>query len=95
MDEIKIERLGGLAGYGMPDSRLKSRGVAAFETLSADDRHSVESLFSGGKTLKPSLMADGFTYRITRQAKDGPQTIEVPEEVVPAALIATIRDEIE
>jgi hypothetical protein len=95
MDDIKIERLGGLAGYGSPHSRLKSRGTARIENLSAEDRQAVEALFGKRKAAKPSLMRDGFSYRITWQGKDGERTVEVPEEAVPASLIATIKDEIE
>lgn len=91
---LKIERLGGLAGFGLPGSRLKSRGQVAVADLSAADRAAVEALFKASH--KPAApMPDGFRYRITLQSAQGDKTIEAAEHQVPEALRDAVRDELE
>ena len=91
MDALKIERIGGLAGFG--SSRLASRGETALSALSADDRASVEALFRGGKRARPAgPVRDGFVYRLTRNRNGQSQTVEVPEALVPPAVKDCVRD---
>jgi len=94
MDRLKIERIGGLAGFGLPGSRLKSRGELSLSDLSPADRSAVDALFDS-KVRAVTPMPDAFRYRITRQTAKGPQTIEVLEERVPAALRNSLKDELE
>ena len=94
MDRVYIERVGGLAGFGLPGSHLKSKGDISMTELSPADRSALDALFdSKGKAAPP--MPDGFRYRITRQTANGPQTIEVPENSVPTALKNCVKDELE
>jgi hypothetical protein len=95
MDRLQIERMGGLAGFGGP--HLKSRGEMSLLQMSPADRQAVESLFSElATTLTPRPgHADAFRYRITRQTPSGPQTIEVPEERVPASVRDCVKDILE
>ena len=94
VDRVNVERIGGLAGFGLPGSHLKSRGEVALSELSAADRSAVESLFEPGS--KPGKqMPDAFRYRITRQTPKGPQTIEVSEDRVPMVLQNCVKDELE
>lgn len=88
MDRLKIERVGGLAGFGGP--HLKSRGELALTDLSAADHKTVEALFANPKAAgaAPPGQADAFRYRITR----GTETIEVPEHAVPAAIRNSVKD---
>lgn len=90
---VTIERLGGLGGFGGPGSRIRSRGSVSPDALSPDDRARVDALFRGDGAATPAH-ADGFTYRLTRDGPAGKQSIEVPESAVPAALVASVRDEI-
>jgi hypothetical protein len=92
---LQIERLGGLAGFG--GANLKSRGEVAMSDLSPADRQAVEALFAdkGKAPPVPRGAADMFRYRITRQTPSGPETIEVPEQAVPAALRDSVRDVLE
>ena len=96
MAVIKIERFGGLAGFGLPGSHVASRGEIRSSDLSAPDQQAVEALFKrygkGKKQGRESLVRDDFRYRISRG--DGEQTIEVPELEVPAALIQCVKDEL-
>ena len=85
-DEVEIERLGGLAGFGSPRSRLRSTGKVALDKLSRAERDMLEALFDGGGTASPAGEADAFRYRLTKQGKSGPQSVEVAEQDVPATL---------
>jgi len=91
VDRLKIERVGGFAGFGGP--HLKSRGEVALSDLSAADQKAVESLFADpnkGPAAHPG-QADSFSYRITR----GATTIEVPEHAVPSTIKNSVKDVLE
>jgi hypothetical protein len=94
VDRLNIERVGGLAGFGLPGSRLKSKGDVPLSELSPSDRRALDALFeSKAKAVSP--MPDCFRYRITRQTPQGPQTIEVPEDLVPLVLRNCVKDDFE
>lgn len=90
MDMLTIERRGGIAGFGGPN--LKSEGQLALADLSAADQERVKKLFAGGSKPPARNTGDMFRYRITLQSSAGSQTIEVPENLVPAALAASVKD---
>jgi len=95
MGTLKIERIGGVAGFGLPSSRVKSSGEQAVSALSADDQAKVEALFNNPERHQGSgLEGDVFRYRITRMSKGKSQTIEVPEPSVPHALRACVSDKL-
>ena len=91
MDRLKIERVGGVAGFGGP--HLKSRGEVALSDLSPADQKTVDSLFAdlGKVPAAHPGQADAFTYRITR----GAHTIEVPEHAVPSTIKSSVKDVLE
>ena len=94
MDRLQIERVGGLGGFGLPGSHLKSRGEVDLSKISPADRAAVDALFEkGGGTPPPK--PDAFRYRITKQTPQGPQTVEVPEEQVPMVLQRSVKDVLE
>ncbi len=94
MGRLRVERIGGLAGFGSAGSRLKSEGEIAFSALSVTDQKAVEALFKGKGKTAPPHMRDGFSYRITRTGEGAGQAILVPEDQMPAALIACVKDRI-
>jgi hypothetical protein len=94
MGIIKVERIGGLAGYGGARSRLKSEGQIAFSELSLSEQKAVEALFKAKDKAAPPQMRDGFSYRVTRGGGAAGDTILVPEDKMPAALIACVKDRI-
>lgn len=92
MGMLNIERIGGLAGFGMAGSAIKSDGQIAFTALSPADQKLVEALFKSRGKAEASQMRDGFRYRISRGSQTGADVIEVPETSMPAALIACVKD---
>jgi hypothetical protein len=94
MGILKVERIDGLAGFGGARSRLKSDGQIAFATLSLTDQKAVEALFKTHGKVTPSPVRDGFSYRVTRGGGAAGDTILVPEDKMPAALIACVKDRI-
>jgi hypothetical protein len=96
MGILKIERVGGLAGFGLAGSKLRSEGQQALSALSAADRASVENLFKGSTDARGQQpVADGFRYRITRTVNGKNQSVEVPEAAVPEALRACVTDRLD
>ncbi|RXT39250.1 hypothetical protein B5V03_29320 [Bradyrhizobium betae] len=91
MDRLKIERVGGFAGFGGP--HLKSRGEVVLSDLSDADQKTVDQLFADPSKVPAAHpgQADAFRYRITRGAK----TIEVPEHAVPSAIKNSVKDVLE
>lgn len=94
MDRVQIERVGGFAGFGLPDSHLKSKGDVSVSDLSAADRKRLDDLFEN-KGQVPQSKPDAFRYIITRQTSSGEQKIEVPEDLVPAKLRNSVKDTLE
>lgn len=93
-DLVKIERVGGFAGFGLPGSHLKSRGELSTSELSPADLRALDSLFQGDDR-EGEPMPDGFRYRITRKIGSSERTIEVPEHSVPMSLKNSVKDTLE
>jgi hypothetical protein len=95
MSTLKIERIGGLAGFGLPGSRLRSIGEQAVAALSAADQALVDDLFRNPERHKGSGQErDGFRYRITRNRNGQDETVEVAEAAMPQALRAVVSDKL-
>jgi len=94
MEVLVVERIGGFAGFGGPGARIRSRGQVALASLSEADRRTLEALFKAAGKVGVSAMRDGFSYRISRTGKSGTETIEVPEEHLPAAITGCVTDEL-
>ena len=91
---LKVERVGGLAGFSLPGSHLKSAGEVLLSELSVADRKALEALFAG-RVRKPAVKPDAFTYRMTRQIGAGAKTIEVGEDQVPLAIRNCVKDRLD
>lgn len=94
MAKLQIERTGGLAGFGMQGSHLRSHGEIDTDKLSRQNKKVVDELFKSKKTNSDNLTRDGFTYRITKTTAQGKETIEVAEADMPAVLTACVKDEL-
>lgn len=94
MGILKIERIGGFAGYGGANSKLRADGEIALSALSAKDKADVELMFNAQGSDDPSPVRDGFSYRITRGTGKSARVVTVPESAVPAALVSVVKDRI-
>lgn len=105
-DHLDVERLGGLAGMGLPGSRIRSHGRLNGHQLAVADRQQLASLF--GSSMAGDLphlthlthrsagpmggpgAADGFRYRLSLHK---PGTAEPTVIEVPeSALPEAVRD---
>lgn len=90
---IDVERLGGLAGYGMPGARLRSRGFIMAHGLNLADQARLQELFL--HPIEALVQArDAFRYSLTRQRDNRRHTVVVAEEAVPDAILNCLRDEL-
>lgn len=95
--QVRIERKGGLAAFGQPSSRIRSRGALDLRTLSPADRTAIEKLFTSGPPTVPSnkpLRADAFEYHLTMPTPNGDKTIIASEDDVPEAVRDAVEDEL-
>jgi Emfourin len=92
--KVKVERMGGLGGFGLPGSRLRSRGEIDTDHLSAADRQAVDALFEG--SAQPgSSKPDAFRYRLTcHDDTGGTRTVEAAQDQVPQSLQDCAQDEL-
>lgn len=90
---LKIERLGGLAGFGGVNSHVRSEGQVEMSALSVAEQKEVEALFvSHGANSSP--MPDAFRYKLSRTTLAGTEVIEVPESVLPPVIRQSVKDEL-
>lgn len=87
---FRIERTGGLAGFGSPASRVKSVADVEIDALAPADRAAVEALFERGPR-EAAPATDGFVYRLTR----GKESTQALEHEVPAAVLDQIQTRID
>lgn len=90
---LKIERLGGIAGFGM--GHLRSEGEIDLDELPEEERIAIERLLSkgggsdgGGK----SPVRDGFRYRLTWEEDGESCSVEIDESDTPERLRAAVKD---
>lgn len=94
MGEVRVEQVGGSAGFGGP--HLKSWGVVDVSHLSQADRATVEALFQRYKESSGERSyAHEFLYRLTRQTPAGSETVVVPEREVPDELKTSVSTHLE
>lgn len=94
MAQLKIERIGGISGFGGSNSHLRSGGEIDTKDLSKEDKQIVENLFMSEKNAENSNTRDAFRYRISRMTSTGLESIEADEEKIPSALKQSVKDEI-
>ena len=98
-DHLLIERLGGIAGMGLPGSRIRSQARVAGKALSTEESKSVAALFAtpppaGTAAAKGADRADGFRYRLTLHRDNEEQKIEVSETALLVSLQERVQDEL-
>jgi hypothetical protein len=97
VDEVRVEQLGGFAGFG--GAHLKSSGVVKVSSLSDSDRSALAALFESRRTRGPDTpgpeAADQLRYRLTRVTPSGEETVEAGEAEVPATVKASVSTKID
>jgi hypothetical protein len=93
MATLHVEKLGGFAGFGGSNARIRSRGQIDSKTLSPADQKTVDGLFKNEGKKDAPKGADSFRYRITRTTAAGTETVEAEEADVPMALASCVKDE--
>jgi hypothetical protein len=94
MSTLKIERIGGLPGFGGKNSHLRSIGEIDMDKLSKEDQQIVEDLFRNKTNAAETLDRDNFRYRITRVTSKGTESIEADEDKIPNTVRQCVKDEI-
>ena len=95
-DQLEIEKLGGLAGIGLPGSRIRSRVLLVGSELSADERKSIATLFKAdpGAGRPAPAGSDGFRFRISLDHEGVRREIEVGERELIESLQTRVHDEL-
>lgn len=96
-DGIEIERLGGLGGFGLPGSAIRSRAVLTVADLSAGEHQALAGLLGTGTAPASTAArgaADGFRYRVTHVRGSARHELEVPESALPQSLQERVKDEL-
>jgi hypothetical protein len=95
---VKVERYGGLAGFGLQGSRVSSHGELDYAALDAGAQRAVDKLFASQQRARRQVgsgaMRDGFSYCISRGTGATAETVEVSEADVPAVISACVKDEL-
>ena len=93
MDKLTIERKGGIGGFGLGNSPVKSGGELDLSTLSAAQRGHVEDLFRNPAVHQGTgQVSHSFRYRLTRSRQGKEESIEVDEAAVPEWLSRCVKD---
>jgi len=93
---VKIERLGGFAGFGM--GHLRSDGEIDLEELPEEERRAIERLLSkrgapGGGAKSP--VRDGFRYRLSWEEDGESRSVEIDESDAPERVRAAVKDRLD
>jgi predicted metal-dependent TIM-barrel fold hydrolase len=94
MSKLKIERIGGLAGFGTKNSHLRSIGEIDTDDLSKEDKNTIIDLFESQSNMDITPAIDTFRYKISRVTDKGIDSIEVNEEKIPATVRQFLNDKI-
>ena len=92
---LKIERLGGFAGFGM--GHLRSEGEIDLEELPEEERRAIERLLSKGVGSKgggKSLVRDAFRYRLTWEENGESCSVEIDEGDAPERVRSAVTDKL-
>jgi hypothetical protein len=96
MDRLTIERKGGIGGFGLANSAVKSGGELDLSTLSAAEREHIEALFRNPAAHQGTgQVSHSFRYCLSRAKGGQEQTVEVDESAVPQWLSRHVTDKLQ
>jgi hypothetical protein len=87
---IKIEKLGGFAGFGV-SAHLRSEGEVELGKLPEADREKVEKLLAKDDHDHPDSLSR-FVYRLSWEEHGKTRSIDVAEDDLPESLVAAVKD---
>ena len=90
---LHVEKLGGLAGFGGPAARIRSLGHLETDTLLPEEQRILDDLFNSPAVANAAI-CDAFRYRLSRTLTGKSESIEVPEDALPASVIQCVKDEL-
>ena len=98
MTLVRVERIGGVVGFGLAVGHLRSFGTIETATLTPSEQKILDLLFShraqGKAAAHPGPACDAFCYLLSRGSGAATETIEAAEAALPAAVVQCVRDEI-
>ncbi|MEI7862008.1 MAG: protealysin inhibitor emfourin [Planctomycetota bacterium] len=98
MTLVRVERIGGVVGFGLAVGHLRSFGTIDTATLTPSEQKILDLLFShraqGKAAAHPGPACDAFCYLLSRGSGAATETIEAAEAALPAAVVQCVRDEI-
>ncbi|MFM7315450.1 MAG: protealysin inhibitor emfourin [bacterium] len=93
MAVYRVEKLGGLAGFGGPLSRVKSVGQMDESALDEPVRQFLRDRFASTSSTETMGRPDEFQYKITLETSGVEKTIILPESQTPLVIRQSVRDE--
>lgn len=90
--KIKIEKLGGFAGFGV-GAHLRSEGEVSLEALSEPDRHQVAKLLGRDADDHPDSLSR-FVYRLSWTEDGKARSVDVAEDDLPPSVVAAVKDKL-
>lgn len=93
MNKLTIERKGGIGGFGLANSPVKSGGELDLSTLSAAQSAHIEELFRNPAAHQGTgRVSDSFRYRLTRTKQGKQESVDVDESAIPEWISKVVRD---
>ena len=87
---IRIEKLGGFAGFGS-SAHLRSEGEVELEELPEPDRDKVAKLLARDDQDHPSSLSQ-FVYRLSWEEGGKTRSVDVAEDELPRSVVAAVKD---
>ena len=89
---IKVEKLGGFAGFGS-SAHLRSEGEVELEQLPEPDRAKIARLLARDSKDHPSSLSQ-FVYRLTWEDGGKTRSVDVGEDELPPSVVAAVTDKL-
>ena len=89
---IKVEKLGGFAGFGA-SAHLRSEGEVALEKLPEHDRAKVAKLLARDARDHPNSLSQ-FVYRLSWKEGGKTRSVDVAEEDLPHSVVVAVKDKL-
>ena len=89
---IKVEKLGGFAGFGS-SAHLKSEGEVELDALPGPDRATLARLLARDDKDHPDSLSR-FVYRLSWREAGKIRSVDVAEDELPHSVVAAVKDKL-